>query len=60
MSIFWLEWREPRKNLCIHVGLIDGGGGRVIAPYCVAVDIVVADADRLYVCSLGHDALRKH
>ena len=44
-------------DACILVGLIDRG---VVAPYCVvAVGIVVAEVDRLYVGCLGHCALSK-
>ena len=60
MSVTCLKWREPIHDACILVGLIDGGTGGVVAPYwVVAVGIVVAEANRLYVCCLGHDALSK-
>jgi len=57
MSVIWLQRREPTRNLRILIGFVYR---LVVAPYCVAaVGIVVAEFDRLKVCTLGHDALSK-
>ena len=44
-------------DLCMLVGFIDGGAETI--GYAAAVDIVVAEFDRVRICSVGHDALSK-
>jgi len=41
-------------NLCILVGVIDGGVDTIV--YVTAVSISIAEGDCVCACSLGHDA----
>jgi len=43
------------QNLCILVGVIDGGVDTIV--YVAAVDIAIAQCDPVCICCLGHDAV---